>query len=221
MREALYAANVGRVSHFTAEDDLLLCGEAPLSIEEALIDTVDDVDVRDSVTLFFGPMRPCTFLRMRCSSPELTSRLADTYHAARLARECSNKITGSASFSPHLARLALTHSQLTAVANLSTNASSPGFLSSSTTSTSSSRSSTLASPLSCRLPPLRLTPSPRPLNRNGSTSCAPACTLSNSPGAPSPSPFTLTSADESGHSSVDLPPRWRNGAGRGSGTRCS
>lgn len=65
MREALYAANVGRVSHFTAEDDLLLCGEAPLSIEEALIDTVDDVDVRDSVTLFFGPMRPCTLIFSR------------------------------------------------------------------------------------------------------------------------------------------------------------
>ncbi|GAA6017858.1 hypothetical protein JCM10207_003478 [Rhodosporidiobolus poonsookiae] len=77
MREALYAANAGRTSHFTATDDLLLCGELPVSIEEALMETVDDVDVRDSVTLFFRPMRPYT------------------YHCARLARECSEQLTGT------------------------------------------------------------------------------------------------------------------------------
>ncbi|GAA5894986.1 hypothetical protein JCM5296_000931 [Sporobolomyces johnsonii] len=77
MREALYAANAGRTSHFTATDDLLLCGEVPSSIEAALLETVDDVDVRDSVTLFFRPMRPYT------------------YHCARLARECSDHITGT------------------------------------------------------------------------------------------------------------------------------
>jgi hypothetical protein len=79
MREALYAANAGRTSHFTATDDLLLCGAVPVSIEEALMETVEDVDVRDSVTLFFSPMRPYT------------------YHCARLARECSEQLTGSAS----------------------------------------------------------------------------------------------------------------------------
>ncbi|GAA5875078.1 hypothetical protein JCM8547_005406 [Rhodosporidiobolus lusitaniae] len=77
MREALYAANAGRTSHFTATDDLLLCGEVPVSIEEALMETVDDVDVRDSITLFFRPMRPYT------------------YHAARMARECSEQLTGT------------------------------------------------------------------------------------------------------------------------------
>ncbi|GAA5891855.1 hypothetical protein JCM6882_007384 [Rhodosporidiobolus microsporus] len=77
MREALYAANAGRTSHFTATDDLLLCGEVPVSIEEALMETVDDVDVRDSITLFFRPMRPYT------------------YHCARLARECSEQLTGT------------------------------------------------------------------------------------------------------------------------------
>ncbi|BGP20369.1 hypothetical protein JCM10213_002320 [Rhodosporidiobolus nylandii] len=77
MREALYAANAGRTSHFTATDDRLLCGEVPVSIEEALMETVDDVDVRDSVTLFFRPMRPYT------------------YHCARLARECSEQLTGT------------------------------------------------------------------------------------------------------------------------------
>ncbi|KAK4700205.1 hypothetical protein P7C70_g6042, partial [Phenoliferia sp. Uapishka_3] len=58
MREALFAANAGRTSHFAAADDLLLCGPVPPSIDEALLETVDDVDVRDSVTLFFRPMRP-------------------------------------------------------------------------------------------------------------------------------------------------------------------
>ncbi|GAA5993118.1 hypothetical protein JCM11641_003822 [Rhodosporidiobolus odoratus] len=77
MREALYAASAGRTSHFTATDDLLLCGPVPVSIEEALMETVDDVDVRDSVTLFFRPMRPYT------------------YHCARLARECSEHLTGT------------------------------------------------------------------------------------------------------------------------------
>lgn len=43
----------------TAADDLLLCGDVPSSIEEALLESVEDCDVRDSVTLFFGPMRPC------------------------------------------------------------------------------------------------------------------------------------------------------------------
>ncbi|GJN94038.1 hypothetical protein Rhopal_007101-T1 [Rhodotorula paludigena] len=78
MREALYAANTGRTSHFTATDDLLLCGEVPISIEETLLESVEDVDVRDSVTLFFRPMRPFT------------------YHTARLARECGEKISGTA-----------------------------------------------------------------------------------------------------------------------------
>ncbi|BGP51946.1 hypothetical protein JCM10450v2_007906 [Rhodotorula kratochvilovae] len=78
MREALYAANTGRTSHFTATDDLLLCGEVPISVEETLLESVDDVDVRDSVTLFFRPMRPFT------------------YHVARLARECGEKISGTA-----------------------------------------------------------------------------------------------------------------------------
>ncbi|GAA5834363.1 hypothetical protein JCM11251_007969 [Rhodosporidiobolus azoricus] len=77
MREALHAANTSRTSHFTATDDLLLCGEVPVSIEEALMETVDDVDVRDSITLFFRPMRPYT------------------YHCARLARECSEQLTGT------------------------------------------------------------------------------------------------------------------------------
>ncbi|KAI5480883.1 Zn(2)-C6 fungal-type transcription factor [Pseudohyphozyma bogoriensis] len=77
MREALYAVNCGRTSHFTATDDLLLCGPVPATIEAALLETVDDVDVRDSVTLFFRPMRPYT------------------YHIARLARECSDKVTGT------------------------------------------------------------------------------------------------------------------------------
>ncbi|GAA5982447.1 hypothetical protein JCM10908_006652 [Rhodotorula pacifica] len=78
MREALFAANAGRTSHFTATDDLLLCGEVPRSIEDSLLDSVDDVDVRDSVRLFFAPMRPYT------------------YHCARLARECGEKISGTA-----------------------------------------------------------------------------------------------------------------------------
>ncbi|GAA6039556.1 hypothetical protein JCM8097_008389 [Rhodosporidiobolus ruineniae] len=77
MREALHAANSGRTSHFTATDDLLLCGEVPVSVEEALLETVDDVDLRDSITLFFRPMRPYT------------------YHCARLARECSEQLTGT------------------------------------------------------------------------------------------------------------------------------
>lgn len=81
MRETLLAANTGRTSHFTPTDDLLLCGEVPCSIEDALLKSVDDVDVRDSVTLFFSPMRPFT------------------YHVARLARECGEKISGSASSS--------------------------------------------------------------------------------------------------------------------------
>lgn len=79
MREALLAANTGRTSHFTATDDLLLCGEVPCSVDEALLKSVDDVDVRDSVTLFFSPMRPFTF------------------HVARLARECGENVSGSAS----------------------------------------------------------------------------------------------------------------------------
>ncbi|BGP35609.1 hypothetical protein JCM10296v2_007450 [Rhodotorula toruloides] len=78
MREALQAANAGRTSHFTATDDLILCGEVPRSIEETLLESVEDVDVRDSVRLFFAPMRPYT------------------YHCARLARECGEKITGTA-----------------------------------------------------------------------------------------------------------------------------
>ncbi|KAL8278795.1 hypothetical protein RQP46_008864 [Phenoliferia psychrophenolica] len=77
MREALFAANAGRTSHFSVADDLLLCGPVPPSIDEALLETVDDVDVRDSVTLFFRPMRPYT------------------YHIARLARECSDRISGT------------------------------------------------------------------------------------------------------------------------------
>ncbi|KAM0753729.1 hypothetical protein T439DRAFT_322619 [Meredithblackwellia eburnea MCA 4105] len=77
MREALFAANAGRTSHFAPADDLLLCGPIPSSIEETLLETVDDVDVRDSVTLFFRPMRPYT------------------YHVARLARECSDRISGT------------------------------------------------------------------------------------------------------------------------------
>ncbi|GAA5842867.1 hypothetical protein JCM9279_004013 [Rhodotorula babjevae] len=78
MREALLAANTGRTSHFTATDDLLLCGEVPCSVDEALLKSVDDVDVRDSVTLFFSPMRPFTF------------------HVARLARECGENVSGTA-----------------------------------------------------------------------------------------------------------------------------
>ncbi|GAA5895497.1 hypothetical protein JCM8208_005248 [Rhodotorula glutinis] len=78
MREALLAANTGRTSHFTATDDLLLCGEVPCSVDEALLKSVDDVDVRDSVTLFFSPMRPFTF------------------HVARLARECGEHVSGTA-----------------------------------------------------------------------------------------------------------------------------
>ncbi|BGP03719.1 hypothetical protein NBRC10513v2_007452 [Rhodotorula toruloides] len=78
MREALQAANAGRTSHFTATDDLILCGEVPRSIGETLLESVEDVDVRDSVRLFFAPMRPYT------------------YHCARLARECGEKITGTA-----------------------------------------------------------------------------------------------------------------------------
>ncbi|KAK4051509.1 hypothetical protein OIO90_004723 [Microbotryomycetes sp. JL221] len=77
MREALYASNFGRTSHFTAVDDLLLCGQPPESIEETLLQNVDAVDVRDSITLFFRPMRPYT------------------YHVARLARECSDKVYGT------------------------------------------------------------------------------------------------------------------------------
>ncbi|KAM0786214.1 hypothetical protein ACM66B_007017 [Microbotryomycetes sp. NB124-2] len=77
MREALYASNFGRTSHFTAADDLLLCGQPPESIEETLLENVDAVDVRDSITLFFRPMRPYT------------------YHVARLARECSDKVYGT------------------------------------------------------------------------------------------------------------------------------
>ncbi|KPV73137.1 uncharacterized protein RHOBADRAFT_55358 [Rhodotorula graminis WP1] len=78
MREALLAANTRRTSHFTATDDLLLCGEVPGSVDEALLKSVDDVDVRDSVTLFFSPMRPFTF------------------HVARLARECGENVSGTA-----------------------------------------------------------------------------------------------------------------------------
>ena len=60
MREALAAANSGRTSNFSAADDLLLCGEIPSSLEESLAQSVEHIDVRDSVTLFFTPMRPCT-----------------------------------------------------------------------------------------------------------------------------------------------------------------
>lgn len=77
MRESLYALVAGRSSHFGASDDLLLCGEIPPSIEEALLETVEDVDVRDAVTLFFRPMRPYCF------------------HTARLARECLDRVTGT------------------------------------------------------------------------------------------------------------------------------
>lgn len=60
MREALAAANSGgRTANFTAADDLLLCGEIPPSLEESLAESVENIDVRDSVTLFFRPMRPC------------------------------------------------------------------------------------------------------------------------------------------------------------------
>ncbi|BGP54353.1 hypothetical protein JCM8202v2_001930 [Rhodotorula sphaerocarpa] len=78
MRESLFAANSGRTSHLTSTDDLLLCGDVPRSIEDSLLDSVEDVDVRDSVRLFFSPMRPYT------------------YHCARLARECGEKISGTA-----------------------------------------------------------------------------------------------------------------------------
>lgn len=57
---------------------------------------MDGVDVRDSVTLFFGPMRPCTLIHAPCFSQFAHSGMcADMYHVARLARECSDHITGS------------------------------------------------------------------------------------------------------------------------------
>ncbi|GAA5819949.1 hypothetical protein JCM10212_001557 [Sporobolomyces blumeae] len=77
MREALYATNAGRCSHFTATDDRLLCGDPPVAIETALLETVDDVDLRDTVTLFFRPFRPYT------------------YHCASLARSLSDNVTGT------------------------------------------------------------------------------------------------------------------------------
>ena len=66
-------------SHSTATDDRLLCGDPPASIEASLLETVDDVDLRDTVTLFFRPFRPYT------------------YHCASLARSLSDNVTGSES----------------------------------------------------------------------------------------------------------------------------
>lgn len=63
----------------TATDDRLLCGDPPASIEASLLETVDDVDLRDTVTLFFRPFRPYT------------------YHCASLARALSDNVTGSES----------------------------------------------------------------------------------------------------------------------------
>ncbi|GAA6012319.1 hypothetical protein JCM11491_007091 [Sporobolomyces phaffii] len=77
MREAIFAASAGRTSHFTATDDRLLCGDPPASIEASLLETVDDVDLRDTVTLFFRPFRPYT------------------YHCATLARALSDNVTGT------------------------------------------------------------------------------------------------------------------------------
>ncbi|GAA5966252.1 hypothetical protein JCM3765_002573 [Sporobolomyces pararoseus] len=77
MREAIFAASAGRTSHFTATDDRLLCGDPPASIEASLMETVDDVDLRDTVTLFFRPFRPYT------------------YHCASLARALSDNVTGT------------------------------------------------------------------------------------------------------------------------------
>ncbi|GAA5837930.1 hypothetical protein JCM3766R1_001522 [Sporobolomyces carnicolor] len=77
MREAIFAASAGRTSHFTATDDRLLCGDPPASIEASLLETVDDVDLRDTVTLFFRPFRPYT------------------YHCASLARALSDHVTGT------------------------------------------------------------------------------------------------------------------------------
>ncbi|GAA5940190.1 Zn(II)2Cys6 transcription factor domain-containing protein [Sporobolomyces koalae] len=77
MREAIFAASAGRTSHFTAVDDRILCGDPPLSIEASLLETVDDVDLRDTVTLFFRPFRPYT------------------YHCASLARSLSDNVTGT------------------------------------------------------------------------------------------------------------------------------
>ncbi|GAA5904462.1 uncharacterized protein JCM6883_006499 [Sporobolomyces salmoneus] len=77
MREAIFAASAGRTSHFTATDDRLLCGDPPASIEASLLETVDDVDLRDTVTLFFRPFRPYT------------------YHCASLARALSDNVTGT------------------------------------------------------------------------------------------------------------------------------
>ncbi|SGY86058.1 BQ5605_C009g05797 [Microbotryum silenes-dioicae] len=73
MREALAALRTGGRSHFM--DDEILVGPVPPSIEEALLQTVDDIDVRDSVSLFFRPMRPYM------------------YHVTRLARECTDRVT--------------------------------------------------------------------------------------------------------------------------------
>ncbi|SCV74537.1 BQ2448_7566 [Microbotryum intermedium] len=58
-------------------DDEILVGPVPPSIDEALLQSVDDIDVRDSVSLFFRPMRPYM------------------YHVARLARECTDRVTGT------------------------------------------------------------------------------------------------------------------------------
>ena len=77
MRESLYALVAGRTSFFTAVDFSSLCGDTPPSIEQSLSQTVEDVDVRDAVTLFFRPMSPFC------------------YHTARLARECSDNVSGT------------------------------------------------------------------------------------------------------------------------------
>lgn len=105
MREAIFAASAGRTSHLlvtasllllgvqnandnsvnsTATDDRLLCGDPPASIETSLMETVDDVDLRDTVTLFFRPFRPYT------------------YHCASLARALSDNVTGSTFYSSSL-----------------------------------------------------------------------------------------------------------------------
>ncbi len=77
MRESLYSLIAGRTSFFTAVDFSSLCGDTPPSIEQSLSQTVEDVDVRDAVTLFFRPMSPFC------------------YHTARLARECSDNVSGT------------------------------------------------------------------------------------------------------------------------------
>lgn len=57
------------LQHSTQSDDQLLCGDVPASLDDILAETVDDVDVRDSVTLFFRPMRPCALLFRYFSVP--------------------------------------------------------------------------------------------------------------------------------------------------------